>query len=187
MLWLTALYITCSFYSILKNTLDSGVQRCAYSTIDSPEKSDLIFSCHINSPQTHKNPVQLCNSLLCKGSEHSPSSVMWWGSFFNTSPFLLGKQMHINSPSNFIIWPVTYFEETMQVRCFRCVYIWVETCGAMWNFLNMIECLGNVWKKDVFTVRDNTHSTHNGRLSELKWWALNGLKRMFFVFCQIGF
>lgn len=48
-----------------KYTLDLGVQRCAYSTIDSPEKSDLIFSCHINNLHIHTNPVQLCKSLLC--------------------------------------------------------------------------------------------------------------------------
>lgn len=36
--------------------------------IQSHEKSDLICSCHINSPHTrsHTNLVQLCNPLLCK-------------------------------------------------------------------------------------------------------------------------
>lgn len=68
-LWLMAL--TRLFYGILMHT-----SRCPYSTIHSPENPDLISNCHINSPQYHTTPVQLCNTLLCKGNEHSLSSVM---------------------------------------------------------------------------------------------------------------
>lgn len=133
MLRLRALYIMCSFCSILKHTVDLGVQRCAYSTIDPPEKSDLIYSCHINSPQIHTNPVQLCNSLLCKGSEQSPSSVTWLDAFFNTSPVLLGKQMQKCSSFTYN----DQFEVTVQVQCFcekkHGVCAFFKTCLRGWK------------------------------------------------------
>lgn len=52
--------------SVLQD-LEMHCFKCAlYTAAVSPEIFDLIFSLHINSPYVHTNPLQLCNSLLCK-------------------------------------------------------------------------------------------------------------------------